>query len=1283
MDRSQVLLDGYGSEAPAESPQVAQHGIALTNIYKQEPEPKLPQLPAPPSSTPPDSLPDPYDTTAAVFGKGGLLEGFHPGKPASIAAWLGNLGHALGQATPENPSKAVSTVGKAAGAARQASKGAKSAADYVDAALTSHAGGGSTFNPTLGDMAGKDVSAVGGFVKAEVLNHAPTKAEYLAFAKKHEKILRDHPSLSIGTWEKNGEHYLDISATVPHDVAAKLGAQLNEKAVINLKTFEETNTGGTGEGSGLSLEDRLDLLKTAVESIPDESVPAGIARLALKLSSEMHPELSEIHNFVAAHLARGTLGGEALTKGLDEEGKINTGTAIVLARILAGAAAGAATGKTREEKIRNGLIGAGLAAIASPRLVKFLASHSEKTGAAVKVIKTPKVDPAVIAQLRALGPTLPVSKDQMLHIGWDEMHNDPNALNDLYTKLVQRMGAAGYESARGGTVSDAALRQFVKDLHMSAEEWANTPMASLPSVEAAAARDILSNVLDHAVTLAEKLGAAEGDPNYGAVEQEFVKHLDLVDRSLVKFLGVRAEAGRALRTFSTDAQPLPLDDIHSFVQAVKSGSLPPAQLAKMLTTLPGKQEQYSFLKKLGMFGVYAERYAENLFINSLLTSVSASVKKIASESAMVVDHEIRTMFAAALGTVSGASGPDRVYGNEMYHHLRGLFSAMHEARAMALRGLRTGAYPKFDLPAAKLPQMDLPGMEQTASPSVGGLEQAVTGKHGVPPLSPEQLRQFGPFSRVMDHMAKTINAENKLGSLLAKPGRMMTADTAYMYTLNYRATLHALASRQASSEGLAGKALEDRMAVLLDDNAWVKTAADQANKDSAENTFISQLEASPITKGMREITGMNPGTVGPMGQLQNMIYSVPLVRFVVPFFRIASNMSRSAFERVPGLGLAAARNIEDMSAGGARAAMAAGKQAEGVVAALAVAELVHLDRVTGSGPRNKVMRDLWHEQDGRTPYSIKIDGKWIGAKQLLGPFGDLFFMMADMTESAGYLAEHELARAATAASIAFEKGFSDKSITEGLYTLLDALHTDDEQQRADKITKWIERTAASAVVPTLMNQIRKSMDPEVKDAKSMMDQILARTPWQSQHVYPDVQLNGVPALAPAMYPAHWLPIVSVEMVKSDPIAKELYRLASNKGNELVFSPVPHAVDGPDAKSITPASPKTGLSLTSYERYAWATMAGKLFWKEAETMMNDEEYKNLPPEQDYIRGELMKHLLTQTRQAAFGALLSKQPALQQRWAEHIYNRNVLKYGKKAVDEQTGGLPSILESIKEAA
>jgi hypothetical protein len=114
--------------------------------------------------------------------------------------------------------------------------------------------GGSSFNPAKGNLIGSDNYVVSIFPDySTVVNGKITQKQLSSFYLKNENLLWEYPELTVGTWYEAGKTHIDLAVTIPtanQYSAIGLARRYNQRAIFNLKTLEETRTGGTGLGIG-------------------------------------------------------------------------------------------------------------------------------------------------------------------------------------------------------------------------------------------------------------------------------------------------------------------------------------------------------------------------------------------------------------------------------------------------------------------------------------------------------------------------------------------------------------------------------------------------------------------------------------------------------------------------------------------------------------------------------------------------------------------------------------------------------------------------------------------------------------------------------------------------------------------------------------------------------------------------------------------------------------------------------------------------------------------------
>ena len=129
---------------------------------------------------------------------------------------------------------------------------------------------GSTFTLDGRNMAGQDKVSVSIFPdRSKIVEGDITKEDLESYVEDNKDALEGNEDvLSVGTWfdSESNQTYIDIAATLDRDVAVELGKQYNQKAVWDLKTNEEIDTGGSGEVEGdlKPLSDRITDIRNLV-----------------------------------------------------------------------------------------------------------------------------------------------------------------------------------------------------------------------------------------------------------------------------------------------------------------------------------------------------------------------------------------------------------------------------------------------------------------------------------------------------------------------------------------------------------------------------------------------------------------------------------------------------------------------------------------------------------------------------------------------------------------------------------------------------------------------------------------------------------------------------------------------------------------------------------------------------------------------------------------------------------------------------------------------------------
>jgi len=114
------------------------------------------------------------------------------------------------------------------------------------------ANGGSTFTLDGRDMIGQPKASVSIFPERSKLveGREITNEDLESFVEENKDLFEGNEDvLAVGTWfdEESGQTYIDVIAVLDKKTAENLGREYNQKAVFDLETLEEIDTGGSGE----------------------------------------------------------------------------------------------------------------------------------------------------------------------------------------------------------------------------------------------------------------------------------------------------------------------------------------------------------------------------------------------------------------------------------------------------------------------------------------------------------------------------------------------------------------------------------------------------------------------------------------------------------------------------------------------------------------------------------------------------------------------------------------------------------------------------------------------------------------------------------------------------------------------------------------------------------------------------------------------------------------------------------------------------------------------------
>lgn len=334
------------------------------------------------------------------------------------------------------------------------------------------------------------------------------------------------------------------------------------------------------------------------------------------------------------------------------------------------------------------------------------------------------------------------------------------------------------------------------------------------------------------------------------------------------------------------------------------------------------------------------------------------------------------------------------------------------------------------------------------------------------------------------------------------PGRALMTGDEFFKQLNYRSHVRSQALKVgrdlADGKGLTGKAYDDFVA------DYAANAVKNTINDQGAGTVQSALDFAAYATFTNDLP---KGSLG--NTIQVGIQKHPSVHFAIPFVRTPMNLLKFAHERTPLINQLHQGYLDDLAAGGQRAAIARARNDVGKLiwgtAAIAFLE----GRLTGRGPEQHELRSQWMDA-GWQPYSIRPSptDDWISYARI-EPFATAFGMVADGMEVASQHDDETLSGISLAVISAVSANLTSKTYLKGLSDALEIL-TDSNAGKKERTL----RTLVGSFWPNFLNQI--NTDPYIRESRSFIEEIQKRTPGWSKNVEPKRNIFGEPVMKPPM-----------------------------------------------------------------------------------------------------------------------------------------------------------------------
>lgn len=444
-------------------------------------------------------------------------------------------------------------------------------------------------------------------------------------------------------------------------------------------------------------------------------------------------------------------------------------------------------------------------------------------------------------------------------------------------------------------------------------------------------------------------------------------------------------------------------------------------------------------------------------------------------------------------------------------------------------------------------------------------------------------------SKVENQSQKAISGRK--GELLRVPTRLLTAEDELFKAMARRMELSGLAVRQAGQEGLKGQAAKERAAELL------------ANP-------TDEMMAKAMDYG-RYVTFQRP--LGPVAsKLSAMTNAAPWMKAFLPFVRTPTNLIKFAAERSP-FAPVMKEWRKEFAAGGAQRDLAVARMMVGTGIGMAIAELAAQGIITGSEPSDRNRKGLQYG-GGWQPYSIKIGDTYYSYKRL-DPFAMTFGTAADIATLSNGMSESQREKGAGLLVASIMSNLASKTWLTGISDAVSSLQ--DPERSAGR---FVNRLIGSALVPTGVAQLTRTIDPVARETDGAMDYVQSRIPGLSDNLLPKRDVWGRPivnegGVGPDIVSPMW-----TSTDRNDPITEEALRV--------------------DATVSKPQ--KRDMTAEQYDKMQQVTGSTARRW--IGQLIASPEYQALDRD---AQADAIGDLMTKARKAAKANVLSGEPILDDR------------------------------------
>lgn len=483
------------------------------------------------------------------------------------------------------------------------------------------------------------------------------------------------------------------------------------------------------------------------------------------------------------------------------------------------------------------------------------------------------------------------------------------------------------------------------------------------------------------------------------------------------------------------------------------------------------------------------------------------------------------------------------------------------------------------------------------------------------------FKQIGTEAGKMDFVPHKIGGW--LGRVINAPGDNLRGMDGFFKAILQKGDLYAQASSQGLQRGLRGSELADFVARRT--SLPTTEMVEQAKAFAQYGTFQNDL-----------------GVIG--SKLQSLAQAGPLWT-LFPFMKTPINLTKFAWNRMPGTSLLSKSLYEDIKAGGARADMAIGRLTLANLSGMFMFGLAQQGLFTGGGPADPQLKRSW--LGDHQPYSFKVGSKWIQIPQL-DPATTPAFIIADFAEAMNQMDDPTAEQTATSLMLSGTRDIIDKSYWQtfgDLNELVSSARAGEEPGKGAVSIAVGPALTATTLGPNVQAAARM-YDPVRREARSFVDMWRQRIPGLSKDLPPTRDGYGDPILIPQALGNTWLGFISpftASDVETDDMKKEGARL------QVKLPQFPYSIgagkvrDDFDIRTAQPGDP-VPVEITPQQRDRWQVIYRNIIrgkdtgW---EAIKNTEQYQTA----EYaLQRQMFMSFLANARSDSEKIMLAEDPEL---------------------------------------